>query len=432
MKRIHRLRLLPAAALVALGAAVPLAGQTASASAQGHSAASFTLKFATFFSDPEKAEFNQRILPLFQKQYPGVSVALPSIPSDRGLAVTQIAAGKGADVTNLGDGDVGYYVDHNVLADLVPYLGRGFLNQYLPNTLTIGRVGSHQYSLPKDYSTLAVYYNKALFKAAGVPFPPASGFTWSQFRSDALALSKKSGAYSVQYDPSWSRLADLVVRSFGGRLISADGKHIVGYMDSPATVKAITFWSGLTTQDHVAPTPSQFASATNGGADPFAQGKVAMNVTGIWPSPTYNTTANLSYGVVSFPQAAGAPPNNTICYAGFAMARTTQHPKEVAALIKLMSGPVGDAIWGKVSLPAVKAVADKNGDAMDPVRGVFLNGVKNIRQLPGDITGPEAAAAVGDTLHEGLTLLDGSPGTPVQQVLTIEAKKGQAALGSTK
>ena len=67
---------------------------------------------------------------------------------------------------------------------------------------------------------------------------------------------------------------------------------------------------------------------------------------------------------------------------------------------------------------------------MNPVRGVFLNGVKNIRQLPGDLTGPNAAPAVGDTLHEGLTLLDGSPGTPVQQVLTIEAKKGLAALSA--
>ncbi len=431
MKRIHRLRLLPAAALVALGAAVPLAGHTASASAQGHSAAGDSLRFANFLNPAETTEFNQQILPLYQKQYPNLPVALETIPKERITVITRIAAGNAPDIINLGDGDVDYYADKNALMDLNPYLGQGFLDQYLSNTLTIGHVGSHQYSVPKDYSTLGVYYNKALFKVAGVPFPPATGFTWDQFRSDALALSKKSGTYSVLYDPSWSRLADLVVRSFGGSLISADGKHIVGYMDSPTTVKAITFWSGLTTQDHVSPTPSQFATATNGGADPFAQGKVAMNVTGIWPSPTYKTTSGLSFGVVSFPRVAGVPQNNTICYAGFAMTRTAKHPKEAAALIKLMSGPVGDAIWGKVSLPAVKAVATRNGDAMNPIRGVFLNGVKNIRQLPGDLTGPNAGPAVGDTLHEGLTLLAGSPGTPVQQVLTIEAKKGQAALGAS-
>jgi len=78
MKRNHRLRLLPVTAVIALGAAVPLAAHTASAStaARAHSPANYTLRFSTFFSPKEKTEFNQQILPLFQKQYPGVSVSL--------------------------------------------------------------------------------------------------------------------------------------------------------------------------------------------------------------------------------------------------------------------------------------------------------------------------------------------------------------------
>ncbi len=430
MKRTHRLRLLPAA-LVALGAAVPLAGHAAApaASTRAHSSANFTLRFSTFFTPKEKTEFNQQILPLFQKQYPGVNVSLEPIPDQRIKAIAQIAAGTAADITNLGDGDVDFYASQNALQDLTPYVGQSFLNQYLPNTLTIGHVGSHQYSLPKDYSTLAVYYNKDLFKAAGVA-APSSNFTWDEFRRDALALTKKSGTYSALIDPAGARSASAVVDSFGGRLISADGKHIVGYMDSPATVKAITFWTGLVTKDHVAPTPAQFASATNGGADPFAQGKVALNVTGVWPSATYEATPNLHFGVAPFPHASGGPQVNTIYYAGFAMTRATKHPKEAAALIKLMSGPVGDAIWGKGALPAVKSIASQSSNTMSPVRSVFIKGVKNINRLPGDLTGPDAAAAVGETLTQGLTLIDGNAGTPVRQVLQIEAKKGQQALAA--
>jgi len=431
MKRTYRLRILPAVAVVALGAAVPLAGHTASAStsARAHSPASFTLRFSTFFSPQEKTKFNQLILPQFQKQYPGVSVSLEPIPDQRIKAVAQIAAGTAADITNLGDGDVLFYANQNALQDLTPYVGQSFLNQYLPNTLTIGHVGSHQYSLPKDYSTLAVYYNKDLFKRAGVSYP-SSNFTWDEFRNDARVLTNRSGTYSAFIDPVGARMASAVASSFGGRLVSADGKHIVGYMDSPTTVKAMTFWTGLVTKDHVAPTPSQQASATNGGADPFAQGKVAMNVTGVWPSSTYAATLNLHFGVAPFPHVAGGAQVNTIYYAGFAMTRATKHPKEAAALIKLMSGPVGDAIWGKTALPAVKSIADQSSNTMDPVRSVFIKGVKNINMLPGDLTGPDAAAAVGATLTEGLTLLDGSGGTSVQQVLQIEAKKGQQALAS--
>ena len=37
---------------------------------------------------------------------------------------------------------------------------------------------------------------------------------------------------------------------------------------------------------------------------------------------------------------------------------------------------------------------------------------------------------MGATLTEGLDLLFTNPGTPVQQVLTIEAKKGQKAVNT--
>lgn len=430
MKRAHQLRLIPAA-LIALGTAVPLAGHTASASttAQGRSSASYTLRFSSFFTPQEKTEFNQQILPQFHKQYPNVNVSLEAIPDQRIKAIAQIAAGTAADVTNLGDGDVDYYISQNALKDLTPYVGKSFLNQFLPNTLSIGKQGNSQYALPKNYSTLAVYYNKDLFKAAGVPLP-TKNLTWDQLRSDALKLSKKSGTYSMLIDPTNSRLAGEVVNSFGGRLISKDGKQITGYMDSATTVKAITFWTNLVTKDHVAPTPSEFASATNGGADPFAQGKVAINITGIWPSPTYSSTAKLHFGVVPFPQSSGHPQTNTIYWAGFAMTRTTKHPQAAAALIKLLAGPVGDAIWASNGLPAIKSVAAKVSDKTNPVLSVFLNQVKDINTLPGDLTGPDAPAAVGDNLTQGLTLIEENPSISVQKVLQIEAKTGQNDLAN--
>jgi multiple sugar transport system substrate-binding protein len=425
MKRAHRLRILPAAALVVAAAAVPTLGSFVAKPA--NAASTITLRFASFLSPTEKTEFQNDIYPTFHKQYPNVNVSFEAIPDSRVKAITQIAAGTGADVTNLGDGDVLFYADKKALKDLVPYVGRSFINQYLPATINIGKVGSKQYALPKDYSSVAVYYNKALFKAAGLALPGA-GFTWQQFRSDALALSKKSGSWSVELSPDWSRLADAVVRSLGGSLISSDGKHVVGYMDSAATVKAVTFYTNLVTKDHVVPTPAQYTAATNGGADPFAQGKVGLEITGIWPSPTYDTIKGLSYGVAPFPVTAGVKPTNTICFAGFGVAATTKYTQQAVALVKLLSGPVGDAVWGKAGLPSVKSVADSQHN--DATRTAFINAVKVDTVLPGDITGPDAAAAVGSTIQEGLDLIDNNPGTSVQQVLSIEARKGQQELAN--
>ncbi len=41
---------------------------------------------------------------------------------------------------------------------------------YLPGLLDPGKVDGKQYLLPKDYSPLAVYYNKKLFDAANVAY----------------------------------------------------------------------------------------------------------------------------------------------------------------------------------------------------------------------------------------------------------------------
>jgi hypothetical protein len=50
-------------------------------------------------------------------------------------------------------------------------------------------------------------------------------------------------------------------------------------------------------------------------------------------------------------------------------------------------------------------------------------------ELPSDINGPAAPQGVGDTLTEGLDLLLNTPNAgTTQQVLTIEAQKGQKAL----
>lgn len=426
MKRIHRLRLVPLA-LVALGACLPVAGHAQQA--QQHGNAATNLRFA-YFGGPDTKKLIDQILPQYTKAYPNVSVALEPIPDSRVKAVTEIAAGTAPDTFMLGDGDVGWYGAKGALADLAPFAKRDnfSLSQYLPGTLVIGHDGAHQYALPKDYSPLAIYYNVDMFKAAGVPLP-TEGWTWDQFRQDAIKLTK-NGVYGAALPGDWTRAVDPVVRSLGGQLDSPDGKKVQGYMDSPATVKAVQFWVNLFNKDKIAPTPAQ-SKALNIG-DAFATGKAAMNMTGIWPSlgtAGYRQSLKFHWAVAPLPVGSTGKPVNTICYAGFVMSKSTKNPNQTWELIKYLSGPVGDAVWASNGLPSNKTVADKTGVSKDPVSSVFLKAV-TFAGLPSDINGPAGPDAVGATLTEGLDLLFTNPGIPVQQVLTIEAKKGQKAVNT--
>jgi multiple sugar transport system substrate-binding protein len=429
MKRSQRLRLIPVA-LVALIGALPAAVSHATpvtTPARTHAGTKVDVRFANFIDPKQIPLVEKMILPAYYKAYPRANVAFEPIPDSRVKSVTQIAAGTAADVFNLGDGDVGWYEDKGALKDLTPYANATHFSfsQYVPSTLILGHVGSHQYSLPKDYSSLAVYYNKDMFKAAGVPFP-SSNWTWDEFRRDAIKLTR-NGVMGFTATGDWSRLVDAVVRSLGGRLDSPNGRRVVGYMNSPASVKAITFWVNLFTKDKVALTPTQ-ANAVNG--DQFASQKAAMSITGIWPSlgnTGYRKTLKFHWAVAPFPR--GTSSANTICYAGFVMSRTTKHPREAWGLIQYMSGPVGDQLWATNGLPAIKSVAEKTGATHDPVTSVFLKGA-SFTNLPDDLNGPAAPQGVGDTLKEGLDLLLNTPGTSVAQVLTIEARKGQKNIDS--
>jgi multiple sugar transport system substrate-binding protein len=424
MKRIHRLRLL-VVALLALATLLPgTVGRAASS-------ATITLRFA-YFGGPQTEALINQILPSFTKAYPNVSVSLEPFPTEgRVKVLTEISAGTAADVYMVGDGDAVFLASRGAVVDLKPLAAAAHfdLGQYIAGTTTVGTIGNHVYALPKDYSPLAVYYNKDMFRRAGVPYP-AAGWTWNDFRNDALKLTK-NGVYGALLPGDWVRCVDAVVRSLGGQLDNSNGTKTVGYMNSPATIKAIQFWINLFTVDKVSPLPSQTSAL---GSDPFASGKTAMSLTGVWPSlgPTgYSAKPPFSIGVAPFPSGYGHTMQhvNTICYAGFVLSKSSKHINEAFALIRYLSGPVGSAVWAQNGLPAVRSVALDKGIYNNPIDKVFLNEV-TFTDLPADINGPSTEEAIGDNLTKGLDLLLNTPGTSVSQVLNIEANKAQAALSS--
>lgn len=424
MQRSQRCRLVLALVVVCSVALPVHAGRAAAAIARSRMPASgeVAIRFANFLSPHEIKLVQQRILPAYHEAYPRVTVAFEPLPDDRIKAVTQIAAGTAADVFNLGDGDVSWFAAKGAVVDVVPLAARSHfsLSQYLPGTLIFGHLGSHQFALPKDYSPLAMYYNKDMFKAAGLPYP-SGAWTWDDFRRDALKLTR-NGVYGALLPGTWVRAAGAVVRSLGGRLDSADGKQVQGYMDSPATVKAVQFWIDLFTKDKVSPMPSQSLG------DPFATGHAAMSLTGIWPSlgeAGYKKTLTFHWGVAPLPR--GQMRANAICWAGFLLSSSSRHRKEAWGLISYLSGPVGDRVWATNGLPSVRSVAEQTAAWRDRVARVFLQEA-SFATLPEDANGPATAIGVGNTLTEGLMLLLTKPGLSVAQVLKSEAKKGQDAI----
>jgi multiple sugar transport system substrate-binding protein len=107
------------------------------------------------------------------------------------------AAGEPPDVFYLGLENVSDMATKNLLADMEELIeqdkARGTatidLNDFYPATVRCfridpetGQVGKGRLvGLPKGFTTVGFYYNRDLFRRAGVPDPSPSGWTWDEF-----------------------------------------------------------------------------------------------------------------------------------------------------------------------------------------------------------------------------------------------------------
>ncbi len=117
------------------------------------------------------------------------------------------------------------FMDDEKLAD--PALD---LKDFFPVWLASFTVGGKLYGLPFDSYVGLLYYNKAMFREAGIDGPPR---TWDELKADAETLNDKSGGvygYALQSARGETQTADAFARflwPWGGRFLDFDNKKIL-------------------------------------------------------------------------------------------------------------------------------------------------------------------------------------------------------------
>lgn len=137
-----------------------------------------------------------------------------------------------------------------------------------------------QYGVPKDFDTIGLWYNKAIFAEAGVALPTAD-WTWEDFHTAAKTISdklKSKGIYGVASSLAGGQedFYNTILQA-GGSVISSDGKTS-GY-DDPKAIKGLQLWADLIA-DGSSPTMQQLSDTPANKW--FDNGKSAMIWTGTW------------------------------------------------------------------------------------------------------------------------------------------------------
>jgi multiple sugar transport system substrate-binding protein len=252
------------------------------------------------------------------------------------------------------------------------------------------------YGLPKDFDTNAVWYNKAMFDAAGLDYP-SDDWTWQDFRDTAKALTG-NGVWGVAAPLDYQGGYYNTIFQAGGQVISDDGKTAA--IDSPEAIEGIKFWTDLQA-DGSSPTLQQLSDTE--AVTMFQQGKVAMYMSGAyWALQFYQDEAfRPNVGVAPLPvgPAGRATVSSGIANVGFA---GTKHPDEVKRFLLFASGEEAAKIQAESGavLPAFKGTSQTWMDAMPEFTnlGVFIDAIDYAVPLPVQGNAAEWQGLQGDYL----------------------------------
>ncbi|MDI6862964.1 MAG: extracellular solute-binding protein, partial [Pseudothermotoga sp.] len=131
--------------------------------------------------------------------------------------------------------------------------------------------------IPYTSDAHAIFYNKEIFKKAGVEPPKDRPWTIDEWYA-AMKKIKQSGAarYALVYDFSPYRFANLLY-VFGGGIWDREGKNII--IDSKESIEALEFFVKLHDEDLI---PKAVWLTGDSPAKYFQNGLAAMYVSGTW------------------------------------------------------------------------------------------------------------------------------------------------------
>src|SRR6516164_6064970 len=194
------MKLLSRQALAGVGAATLLAAAACSSSGSGSSAAApQSSTFGTnatgtvqFWARTVSKTLAQKLVSDFNATHKNLQVklTLTSINDDVTSLATSLRAGDPPDVDGLNDIDVPAFSRNGSFMDLTTQINKlPYKNSLSPGHMGLGAYQGKQYAIPYWGDLSVLWYNKQLFKQAGLnPADPPT--TYAQILSDAQAINK--------------------------------------------------------------------------------------------------------------------------------------------------------------------------------------------------------------------------------------------------
>lgn len=244
------------------------------------SAEKVTITLATWTGADESKEL-QAVIDKVNAAATDYEIVLQAVPADYYTKLqTMIAGNTAPDLMWLSQEFVANYANSEALMDITDQVAKlsdmpaAKLDDYYPGSLAVAKYADKLYGLPWIAQPVMLYYNPAMFEAAGID-PPDETWTWDTFKDAAKKLTLKDASGTVtQYGTSFSGWPPIhmFVWQAGGEVISSDLKS--SPIDSPEAIMGEQFYADIIyNPDYAVP---QAVIAEQGFGEMVKAGKVAM------------------------------------------------------------------------------------------------------------------------------------------------------------
>lgn len=303
------------------------------------------LTFATWGSATE-INILKDIIADFEENNPDIKIVLQHIPQNYFKKLHLLfASGSEPDVVLINNQNIPTYAEY--LLSLKEVSTRG----YYPNSIVALSYQGELKAIPRDISTLAMYYNKNLVS-------PKQNWTYQDLLNDG-AILRTEKKYAIALEQDLFYLYPFLL-AFGDKLEKLTPKNILAQ-------NGTKFFRSLSLDYHYAPQISELGMATP--AECFLNQKCAYYLSGRWMSPKLYDVATFPWGVVEMP--LGYSGNAVPCDAtGWGISKRSVHVNESVRFIKYLSSNESLAKMSRTGLivPARISVAEATVDS-----AVFLN-----------------------------------------------------------
>lgn len=255
------------------------------------------------------------------------------------------------------------------------------------------------YGIPKATNTIALYYNKDLFTAAGLD-PAAPPQTWDELVDAARTLTDaENNVYGLAFSARANEEGTFQFLPWA-QMVGGGYENI----NAPGVADALDLWKSIL--DEKLASPDTLTRGQWDSTGTFNSGNAAMVISGPWELNRMEKDAQFEWGVTLLPvPEIGAPRSSALGDFNYAIFKTTEHPEEAFKVLEYFNSQADRLVPEFGLLPPrndIEIPTDPN-PLKAAAMAVFIEQMKYAQNRGPHPSWPTISKAIQDALQLALT-----------------------------